>query len=187
MTLQAFTAAGLEIRAEGGAVTVSARFPYGAVTELAPGRFEVIASRAFADRINGGGDIHLLVGHDYGKPLASRASGNLRLTDTDAGLTREARIDAGTTWAADFLAAHRAGLITGLSPGFVVPAGGERIERRGAGILRTITRASLHEVSAVTVPAYGEAAIEARNWTLSPLEPVARMPIPGSVLRRWRH
>ena len=42
--------------------------------------------------------------------------------------------------------------------------GGERIEQRSADILRTITGADLFEVSAVTVPAYPAAQIEARNW-----------------------
>jgi HK97 family phage prohead protease len=76
----------------------------------------------------------------------------------------EARIDPGTTWARDFLAAHAAGLVRGLSPGFRVAPGGERIERRGNGLLRRITAGELFELSAVTVPAYPAAQIEARNW-----------------------
>ena len=131
---------GLELRSEGGATRLSATFPYGAETELAPGRHELIAPRAFADRIAAGDDIHLLAGHDYNRPLASRSAGNLTLTDGDDALLIEARIDGGTSWARDFLAAHGAGLIRGLSPGFRVGPGGERIARRGSGILRTITR-----------------------------------------------
>lgn len=164
MTLWAATLGALEVRTEGGATRLRATFPYGAETELATGRHEVIAARAFAGRIEAGEDIHLLSGHDYEKPLASRAAGNLSVTDTDTALVIEARIDGGTSWARDFLAAHAAGLIRGLSPGFRVPAGGEKVEQRGAGLLRTITRADLFEVSAVTVPAYPQAQIEARAW-----------------------
>lgn len=160
------------------------RFPYGAETELAPGRREVIAARAFADRIEAGEDIHLLAGHDYEKPLASRAAGSLTVTDTDAALLLEARIDPGTSWARDFLAAHAAGLVRGLSPGFRVTPGGERIEQRGAGLLRTVTRAALYELSAVTVPAYSQAQIEARAWEThqdrQPLRPAVH------PLNRWR-
>ncbi len=65
----------LELRSEGGETRLRATFPYGAETELAPGRREVIAAGAFADRIEAGEDIHLLAGHDYAKPLASRAAG----------------------------------------------------------------------------------------------------------------
>ena len=144
----------LELRSDGGATRLRATFPYALETELAPGRREVIAPRAFADRIEAGEDIPLLAGHDWGKPLASRAAGNLTLRDGDAALVIEAEIDGGTSWARDFLAAHASGLIRGLSPGFRVAGDGERIERRGAGVLRTITRADLFEISAVTRPAY---------------------------------
>lgn len=154
----------LEIRAEGGATRLVARFPYGAETEQAPGRREIIAPRAFADRIEAGEEIHLLSQHDYSKPLASTAAGSLSVRDTEAGLEIRADLDSGTSWAADFLAAHQAGLVRGLSPGFRVSAGGERIERRGNDTLRTITGASLFELSAVTRPAYPSAQIEARAW-----------------------
>jgi uncharacterized protein len=155
----------MEIRSEGGETRLRAVFPYARETELTPGRRETIAPRAFAARIDTGADIHLLSAHDFAKPLASRAAGTLTLRDTDAALEVEARIDNGTSWARDFLAAHASGLIRGLSPGFQVPQGGETIERRGQDLLRTITKADLFELSAVTRPAYESAQIEARNWT----------------------
>ena len=154
----------LELRSDGGATRLRATFPYGAETELAPGRREVIAPRAFADRIEEGGEIHLLSGHDYNRPLASTTAGNLSLRDGDEALVIEAEIDGGTTWARDFLAAHASGLIRGLSPGFRVDQGGETVTRSHNGVLRTITRASLFEISAVTRPAYPQAQIEARAW-----------------------
>ncbi|MFQ8432503.1 HK97 family phage prohead protease [Amaricoccus sp. W119] len=177
----------LELRSEGGATRLRATFPYGAETELAPGRREVIAARAFADRIEAGGEIHLLAGHDYEKPLASRAAGSLDVTDTDAALVIEATISEtmrGITYVRDFLGAHGAGLVRGLSPGFRVPAGGEQIERRGDGLVRTITRADLFELSAVTRPAYPSAQIEARAWETHQ----DRLPYRGPVhpLNRWR-
>jgi uncharacterized protein len=143
---------------------------------------EVVAPRAFAGRIEAGEDIHLLSGHDYNKPLASRAAGTLQLSDTDQALTIEATIDGSTSWARDFLAAHAAGLIRGLSPGFRVANGGERIERHTSGLLRTVTAAALFEVSAVTRPAYPAAQIEARSWAES--EPAT--PISTHPLARWR-
>ncbi|WP_206659505.1 HK97 family phage prohead protease, partial [Hansschlegelia zhihuaiae] len=126
--------------------------------------------------------IHLLFGHDFSKPLASRAAGALRLTDSDNELTVEATIGGGTSWARDFLAAHAEGLIRGLSPGFRVADGGERVERRGDGVLRTVTAAALFELSAVTRPAYPAAQIEARAWE------AATAPSGGArhPLNRWR-
>jgi len=92
-------------------------------------------------------------------------------------------INNGTTWARDFLAAHASGLIRGLSPGFRASRGGERIERRSKGLLRTVTNAALFELSAVTRPAYSQAQIEARNW--HPRNP--QMLIVGAnPLNRWR-
>jgi hypothetical protein len=172
----------LELRAENGGVQVIGRFPYATETELAPGRCEVFNARAFGDRIEAGEDIHLLAGHDFEKPLASRAAGTLTVTDTDAALEIEARIEGGTSWARDFLAAHKAGLIRGLSPGFRVSPGGERIEGRGDGLLRTVTRAALFEISAVTRPAYPQAQIEARAWGVKPAWNSGLQP----TLKRWR-
>lgn len=174
----------LELRrnAKGG-VRLVGRFPYATETELAPGRLEVFEARAFAARIDMGGDIHLLAGHDFDRPLASRAAGTLTLRDTPAALEFEATLSDGTSWARDFLAAHEAGLIRGLSPGFRVPSGGESVERRGNGLLRRIRRADLHELSAVTVPAYPAAMVEARNWTPAPEAPDAGL---ARTLARWR-
>lgn len=172
----------LELRSEGGATRLRATFPYKAETELALGRREIIAPRAFASRINTGAEIHLLSGHDYEKPLASRAAGTLSLRDTDAALELDALIDPGTTWARDFLSAHAAGLIRGLSPGFRVASGGEKIENRGQYLLRTIVAADLFELSAVTVPAYPQAQIEARAWETHQ----DRLPYVPHHLNRWR-
>jgi HK97 family phage prohead protease len=182
--LFAFNPGELELRSEGGATRLRATFPYGAETELAAGRRETFAPGAFAASVGAAGhDVHLLMGHDFNKPLASRAAGTMRLRDSDAALEIEATIDGGTSWARDFMAAHAAGLIRGLSPGFRVPAGGERIERRGNDMLRTVTAATLFEVSAVTKPAYPQAQIEARNW--QPNDSGVLVPKPHA-LARWR-
>lgn len=173
-------------REENGGVRLRGRFPYEAETTLASGRSERFAARAFAARIDAGADIHLLAGHDYEKPLASRAAGTLTLRDTDQALELDAVITAemaNTTWARDFLLAQGAGLVRGLSPGFQVTPGGERIERRGDGLLRTVTSAELFELSAVTVPAYGAAQIEARNWSAERDAPDTGL---ARALNRWR-
>lgn len=181
----------LELRTEGGETRLRATFPYGRETVLADGghtrkaRKEVIAPRAFAARIERGEEIHFLAGHDYDRPLASTRAGNLTLTDTDQALVIDARIDTGTSWARDFLSAHASGLVRGLSPGFRVPEGGEVVEDRDQAILRTIRAAELFEISAVTVPAYPEAQIEARSW--NPVSPeVRRINLRYANANRWR-
>jgi HK97 family phage prohead protease len=183
----------LELRTEGGETRLRATFPYGRETVLAERmgmgreRREVIAARAFADRIERGEDVHFLSGHDFNKPLASRSSGTLTLTETDEALTVEATISAAmgqVSYVRDFLSANAAGLVRGLSPGFRVRPGGETVEERGNAILRIIKAADLIEISAVTKPAYPQAQIEARNW--QPIGEVTRRMTHRPAAIRWR-
>ena len=201
---------GLELRAaRDGSRRLKGRFPYNKRAVLSDGgrkgrpRKEVMASRAFAYRVEDPkADIHLLVGHSYDRPLASRGAGTLLLSDSDAALTFEAIITPemlGVTYVQDFLAGFTAGLIMGISPGFRIPPertvpDAEKVEEEdpaeGMALIRTIFQALLYELSAVTVPAYPEAQIEARNWT--PAEP-GKLIIPESPeaglqrsLNRWR-
>lgn len=181
---------GLELRkGDGdGGVSIAGRFPYNKPAVLTDGgrrgrpKKERIASKAFRYRIEepsehgGKKDIHFLVGHDYGKPLASVRAGTLDLRDTEeavlftAIITREMQRAA---YVQDFLAGFNAGLVIGLSPGFRLPPernvpNAETIEEEdpaeGRAIIRTVLEALLYEFSAVTRPAYPEAQIEARNW-----------------------
>lgn len=172
----------LELRAEAdGSHTIAGRFPYGAEAELGHGRRETFAPGAFTLQH----DVHLLAGHDYNRPLASRRSGSLAFTDTPEGLAFEARISAdvaNTSHGRDTLALVRAGLSVGLSPGFRVRPGGERVERRGDGVLRTVRGADLFELSVVTRPAYDTAQVEARSW--QPESAAAVRPMPAAY--RWR-
>ncbi len=183
----------LELRTEGGETRLRATFPYGRETVLAEGmgagreRREMIAARAFADRIERGEDVHFLSGHDFNKPLASRSAGTLTLTESDDALTVDAKISADmgqVSYVRDFLSAHAAGLVRGLSPGFRVRPGGETVEERGNAILRTIKAADLIEISAVTKPAYPQAQIEARNW--QPIGEVATYSRHPPAAIRWR-
>jgi HK97 family phage prohead protease len=172
---------GLEVRADSdGSVRVTGRFPFGVEAELAPGRTEVFSPGA----LEPAGNVLLLSQHRFETPLASTDTGTLELRSEPDGLAFEARLSpdvAGTSHGRDALALIRSGLAVGLSPGFRVQAGGERIERRGSGVLRTITRAVLHEISVVTRPAYSMATVEARSWEPETMR--APTPIPAW---RWR-
>lgn len=201
---------GLELRRSAdGSVRLAGRFPYNKPAVLSDGgrgggrpRKEVIASRAFAYRVNDPTeDIHLLVGHDFGQPLASRRAGTLALNDSDEALTFEATIAPAmqeVTWVRDLLAAMAAGLMAGISPGFRLPPPravpeAERVEEEdpklGTAIIRTVLAALLYELSVVTRPAYSESQVEQRNWTptgggvLVPEPPRAGL---TRTLNRWR-
>lgn len=173
---------GLIVRAEpDGTQVLSGRFPYGSLAVVSDGgrrgrpRKETFASRAFEYRVNDPkAEIHLLYGHDFGKPLASRKGGTLDLKDGADALTFEARIlpaIAETSHGRDALALITAGLAVGLSPGFripperAVPDAEEVVEEdpsEGTALIRRIKAALLFELSIVTRPAYPDAGVEPR-------------------------
>lgn len=198
---------GLEVRREDdGSHRLRGRFPYNSEAVLSDGgrtgrpRKERIAPRAFAYRVDQDGeDIHLLVGHDYDHPLASRGTRTLMLRDSDEALTFEAiitRAISETTHGRDALALIASGLAVGLSPGFRIPPeravpDAEEVEEEEdrpeegmhRAIIRTIKAALLFELSVVTRPAYSDAQIEARNWSL---RPQVQMVLRSHHRRRWR-
>lgn len=181
---------GLEVRTSpDGATVLRGRFPYATPTVLQGGRErrrEVFQARAFGASIADGGDVHLLVHHDFDRPLASRAAGSLAITDSDDAMSFEATIAPemrGVGYVKDFLGTLAAGLVGGISPGFRVPEGGDLVKRDGEGLMRVVRAADLVEISAVTKPAYPAAQIEARNWHV---DQPAGTRMPFNALHRWR-
>lgn len=182
---------GLEVRTSaGGASVLRGRFPYAVPTLLQGGRErrrEVFEARAFGASVADGGDIHLLVHHDFDKPLASRNAGSLIVQDDDDALTFEATLSPemrSVGYVSDFLGVLAAGLVGGISPGFRVPAGGDAVKRDGDGLLRVVRSADLIEISCVTKPAYPAAQVEARRWQVDQDAPA----LLGRhhALNRWR-
>ena len=196
----------LELRRKSdGSTRLRGSFPYNSPAVLSDGgrtgrpRKEVFASRAFSFRVDDPSkEIHLLLGHDYGQPLASKLTGTLKLRDTAKALLLEATISpeiADTSFGRDALAMIGAGLAFGISPGFRMPperavprAEAETIteepdrpeEGMNRAIIRTVRQALLYELSIVTRAAYKESQIEARNWTPDLIAPA---PV---HLERWR-
>lgn len=198
----------LEIRKRASqALALHARFPYASLATLHSGgngarpRKEQFAPRAFSYVVDGEGrdrDVHLLVGHSFDKPLASRSAGTLQLRDTDEALLIDAQIGQEmqeVSYVRDFLAGLAVGLVGGISPGFRIPPPeavpeAERIEEEdpaeGNALIRTILAAILFEVSIVTRPAYPDTQVEARNWTPSDAGLLVASDGLSRTLNRWR-
>lgn len=168
----------LETRRGGGFSAFFGSFPYrsrATVRDRGRVRKEEFVEGAFAFALNDKTrDIHLLSGHDYGKPLASRNAGSLELTDGPDALQFRATLppdEARPTWMEDAVKATAAGLTVGVSPGFrvppksVVPGAEELIPEPGnPGVsIRRIREAVLFELSLVTRPAYGDSAADVRS------------------------
>ena len=204
--LTGFAPGALELRrASDGSARLRGRFPYNSRAVLSDGgrtgrpRKEQFAPGAFRYTVENKDEVHLLVGHSYDRPLASRGAGSLDLQDTPEGLLFEAIIAAqmmDVGFVRDALAALSAGLIVGISPGFRIPPqqtvpNAEEITEEdpseGRAIIRTIREAILFELSLVARPAYSETEIEARNWTpcgiILPDDPAAGL---RRTLNRWR-
>ncbi|MAT92864.1 MAG: HK97 family phage prohead protease [Halioglobus sp.] len=192
----------LEVRRKGGSTRLSGSFPYNSLATLSDGgrrgrpRKERFAPGAFQYSVESGElDIHLLVGHDFGKPLASKDAGSLLLRSTDDGLFFKATISdevLNTSHGKDAMSMLSAGLIGGISPGFRIPPertvpNAETVEdedpSEGTAIIRTVNDAILYELSLVTRPAYPDTTVEERNWQTSPDKLTPGISIPAY---RWR-
>ena len=115
--------------------------------------------------------LDILVGHDFGRPIASRKAGTLEIEDSADAVNFEARLpDDPPSWVVDAEKSIAAGLMVGLSPGFAVPPASvvpdaERLEDEpgNPGVqIRVIRAAVLREFSVVTAPAYPDAAVDLR-------------------------
>ena len=173
----------VELRQEGS--VLSGRFPYGAshkATIAATGkvRKEYFVSRAFSFAIDQPErEIHLLVGHSFNRPLARKLNGSLLLRDGDDALEFQAQLPAEgqrPAYMVDALMQMRAGLVGGLSPGFLIPPedvvpGAQFIEPEAGnpGVsVRAIRAAVLTELSIVTRPAYPTTELDLRHEQAQP-------------------
>ena len=173
----------LEIRQFGGARSIVGTFHYGTtgtVSDRGRVRKESFASRAFRFAIDQEPDrkIDLLVGHDFGKPIASRQSGSLVIADSAEAVTFTATLpeEALTpSWVLDVEKAIANKTMIGLSPGFRVPPvsavpNAERLipEPGNPGVqIRQINDAVLREFSIVTAGIYDDALVELRAEDLA--------------------
>ena len=203
------TGSELELRAgRGKSRRLKGRFPYKKRAVLSDGgkkgrpQKEEFAAKAFAYRVEDkAANIHLLLGHDYDRPLASRLAGTMDLFDTEEAVTFDAEITAEmaeTSWARDFFIGFAAGLVGGISPGFRIPPPStvpdaekvtEEDPSEGNALIRTIFQALLYEFSLVTVPAYKDTTVEERNWNITPggvILPDAPDAGLRRTLQRWR-
>ncbi|MEH6950612.1 HK97 family phage prohead protease [Nitrobacter sp. NHB1] len=171
----------LELRASprGGRRRIRGRFPYRKRAILSDGGArgkpvkEQFEAGAFSYSIKSDAEIHLLSGHDYSKPLASKNTGTLTFDDGPEALQFDADIApeiADTSYGSDLIKQISSGLVFGLSPAFRIPPPAavpahkaQKVEdedpKLGRAIIRTIFEAILTELSIVTRPAYSDASV----------------------------
>jgi len=164
MNLERRAIEGIELRAEDGKPGVLSGYAvmFDKRSLDLGGFVEVVKPGAFTRSLKSGGDILALAHHDASKPLARRSAGTLSLTEDATGLLVSITL-ADTTAARDVAADVRAGNIKGMSFGFSTK---QDKWTRGVGnepTLRELLDVDLHEVSAVTWPAYPDTSVAMRT------------------------
>ena len=134
---------------------------YNEETELYPGVFEEIDSRAVVNSL-ANNDVRCLFNHDTGKVLGRTGNSTLELRTDDVGLYGVVEINREDPEAMAIYARINRGDINACSFGFFPIQ--EDIEFRDDGTTKFVVREiDLFEVSAVTFPAYPQTEIAARN------------------------
>ena len=168
----------LELRQIDGARRITGKFNYSSLATVADRgitRKEMFMPNSLAFAIdNPERRIDLLVGHDWAKPVASRQSGTLLISNSPESVDFEATLppaELTPTWVTDVEKAIVFGVMTGVSPGFTVPPkavvpDAERLvpEVGNTGVMvRQIHQGVLREMSIVTSGAYISSYVELRE------------------------
>ena len=113
---------------------------------------------------------HLLVGHDFGKPIADMRGGNLTVQHTDDAVHLRADlppVDEQPSWVVDAVKGVRGGQMRSVSPGFQVTSkGSERLVAEtgpGNALVREILDSTVYEYSLVSRPSYPGTTVDTRE------------------------
>ena len=164
MTLEKRGGIPAEIRSDADGLKVEGYAAvFGEETDIGGMFREVIERGAFADAI-GRDDVVFLINHD-GLPLARTRSGTLKLTEDDHGLKIETTLDPDDPDVKSIAGKMKRGDLDKMSFAFFPEI--QEWDEEGDTPLRTIKKASLHDVSIVTSPAYEGTEIALRSLAAS--------------------
>jgi HK97 family phage prohead protease len=127
------------------------------------GFYEIIQPGAFSKTIKTA-DVRALFNHDENHVLGRVKSGTLSLSEDERGLFARI-VPPDSIWANDLLESIQRGDIDQMSFGFNVPnKEGQRWNREGSDMVRTLVEVNLYDVSPVTNPAYPQTDVSARSF-----------------------
>lgn len=149
-----------EIRADADGIKVEGYAAvFGEETNIGGMFMERIERGAFTDAI-GRDDVVFLVNHE-GLPLARTRSGTLKLTEDDHGLKIETTLDADDPDVKSIAGKMKRGDLDKMSFAFYPDV--QEWDETGDLPVRSISKASLYDVSIVTTPAYEGTEIALRS------------------------
>jgi hypothetical protein len=154
MTIErrAFQLTELRTKHDAGLTIVGHAAVFNSLSEDLGGFREKISPGAFAQSIEND-DIRALWNHDPNYPLARNKSGTLRLHEDDKGLAIEADL-VDEPFERSLVKKIERGDVSQMSFGFLVPPKGDDWRYEDGGIVRTLNKVQLFDVSPVTFPAY---------------------------------
>lgn len=164
MTFETRAGIPAEIRADADGIKVEGYAAvFGQETDIGGYFREVIERGAFKDAI-GRDDVVFLINHD-GLPLARTRSGTLTLSEDDHGLKISTMLDPEDPDVKSISGKMKRGDLDKMSFAFYPEV--QEWDESGDMPLRTIKKASLHDVSIVTTPAYDGTEIALRSLEAS--------------------
>jgi uncharacterized protein len=150
-----------EIRknADGSATVSGLAIVWNALSEDLGGFRERFVKGSVTESLNNNPDVLLLYSHDTANIVARVSNGSLQLAETNQGLRFTAKI-APTQIGKDLILMLEERLISKMSFGFYIdnPEDQTWTEENG-NVIRTVTRATILELSAVAQPAYSQSVI----------------------------
>lgn len=124
------------------------------------GFIEQIDPQAFTRTLSEGADVRALIDHNPSLILGRTVSGTLRLETDSTGLLVEIT-PPDTTYARDLMVSLERGDVTQMSFAFVTKQ--DTWAKEGVTNIRTLLDVDLHDVSAVTYPAYLDTEVGLRS------------------------
>lgn len=124
------------------------------------GFIEQIDPQAFTRTLSEGADVRALIDHNPSLILGRTVSGTLRLETDSTGLLVEIT-PPDTTYARDLMVSLERGDVTQMSFAFVTKQ--DAWAKEGVTNIRTLLDVDLHDVSAVTYPAYLDTEVGLRS------------------------
>jgi HK97 family phage prohead protease len=124
------------------------------------GFVEQIDPQAFTRTLSEGADVRALIDHNPSLILGRTVSGTLRLATDSTGLLVEIT-PPDTTYARDLMVSLERGDVTQMSFAFVTKQ--DTWAKEGTTNIRTLLDVDLHDVSAVTYPAYLDTEVGLRS------------------------
>jgi hypothetical protein len=150
----------LEGAAEGPGLLAGYAVVYDSPSEDLGGFTELIRPGCFAETLKAA-DVRCLIDHNSSLLLGRSASKTLRLFDEAAGLRIECDLPD-TSYARDLARVIARGDLSGMSFGFVALEDSWDMGPDGK-MVRTVVKAEIFDVSAVTYPAYPETSLAVRS------------------------